>query len=919
MAYGLLYELLATSVMGNLDKVRISKDAYAGVDIERNVPINPFRIRKLDGEVINGTVLEFVMREANDFEFIPMFSQPLKHYLVEAYRSTTLLWKGYLNTQQYEAEYRPAPVNVAFMAYDGLALLKDEEFDLTGNQDEFTILRHCIDKIGLGIGYAIAISLHEENHNVSLSPLEQTFQHCKIYEDNDCYEVIEKILSRYDATITQVLGRWEILSSKDKASTRLLYDEEGVYETTQEAPTVLDLGYPGTGMEVYPVGRLTHRLLFGGRKIRVTHNYGRRESFLRNYDFAAWDPDTLLFDDWTKGGTMTTSQHIKDEEYYAWISGYANVDTDYLERAEDVINVSGDAFAFSINFCPVGYTVSSGGISSINMEVRVQVTCLVGATTYYLSTSGWSTTPGYITATVSSATFRSEIVWTNIKILTDGLPGDGTVKVRLMRYKNTAPGASTFYTAVAFQKPLIYFLDDGELYDDEIDVVATFDNSSELAVLEDLDFSAADAPDVDNKSLLYDNITRLSDGTPTLNWNMDGYSTDFTLLQLCLKLIASRNRRPLEALTGRLKGDDVRFNSIIKHTYNSSRQFEVVEGVWNLYEEVFDCTIREIPEYSEQAITLDDNSSISYSADLTVTAITPEKTTGSPAEEIEFTVRVTNSGDIGASGTVQWKITDGDDVEISSGTAATGDIAASAYSDFIITANLPGSTGTYYFKAKITNDTTWVVTDALTCASGITVDSIDAIADGAVGSPLNVSYDYTNPGSGGSYTLYWQLVDGGTILESGTKLVTLYSGTRKGLTSLTNYPATNLGLSIKLCFAETGTYTESDTFDSLVVDFNHIDTIADQTYGAAFSSITFEATAASAIAVTVYWRVRDSSHAVKASGSNTFNMSSGTATYTLTGTMPEESGPDPSNFDLQIGRRSTYFELTSNHFDMLEA
>jgi len=913
MAHGLIHELLATSVKGNLDMVRILKDAYTGAVIDRNVPINPFRIRKLEGEVIQGTALEFVMREEEDFEFIPMFSQPLKHYMVEAYRSTTLLWKGYLNTQQYEAEYRPAPINVTFMAYDGLALLKDEEFDLTGTQDEFTILRHCIDKIGLCIGYAIAISIHEENHNTSLSPLEQTYQDCKIYEENDCYEVIEKILSRYDATITQVLGRWEILSSKDKTSTRLLYDEDGVYETTQAAPTVIDLDYPGVGTEVYPVGVLSHRLLFGGRKVRIIHNYGRRDSLLSNYDFAAYNSSTFLFDDWTKGGTFSILQKIKDDEFYAWLSGYSNVDTDYLERAESVVNVTGEAFVFSLDFCPVGDIISGGVYATVNMEMRVQVTCVVGATTHYLSTSGWSTTPGYITQTVASALGYESILWTNIKIITDGLPGDGVVKVRLMRYKSAAPGATVTFRGMAFRKPLIYFLHDGELYADELDAVATFNNSSELTSLDDLEFSAADAPDVDNKSLLYDNITRLSDDTPTLNWKLDGYDTSFTLIQICLKLLASRNRRPLEALMGRLKGENVRFNSIIKHTYNSSRQFEIVEGIWNLYDEVYDCTIREIPEYSEQAITLDDDSVISLSADLTVTAITAEKNTGVPVEPLDFTVRVTNAGDINASGTVQWKITDGSDTTISSGTVASGDIDASAYSDIIITANLPGTEGTYYFKAKISNDTSWVSSSAITCASGIVINSIDTVADGPEGARVIATINYTNSGSAGSYVLYWQIGEGDRVIDSSGHYVTFAAGSAALTFSIIRYPSPETGLSVRFCMSEAGDYVESNTFSSVSLTLSHIDTVTEQTADGNFYNISFEAIAGAAVTAIIQWRVRNSLHVVVALGTSTTSMSSGTATYALFGTMPDELGED---YDLQIGRINTLYELTSNHFDI---
>jgi len=46
MAYGLKYELLCTTVKGNLYKVKISFDGYTGNPIDRNVPLSPFKLKK---------------------------------------------------------------------------------------------------------------------------------------------------------------------------------------------------------------------------------------------------------------------------------------------------------------------------------------------------------------------------------------------------------------------------------------------------------------------------------------------------------------------------------------------------------------------------------------------------------------------------------------------------------------------------------------------------------------------------------------------------------------------------------------------------------------------------------------------------------------------------------------------------------
>src|SRR5690606_1648476 len=99
---------------------------------------------------------------------------------------------------------------------DGLGLLKSEPFTLTGFSSEFEMIRHCLDKIGLNLGYAVAIGIHENNHNTTYPPIAQTYKDCDIYEGMNCYEVLEDILGKYNATITQWESRWRIIGYKDK-------------------------------------------------------------------------------------------------------------------------------------------------------------------------------------------------------------------------------------------------------------------------------------------------------------------------------------------------------------------------------------------------------------------------------------------------------------------------------------------------------------------------------------------------------------------------------------------------------------------------------------------------------------------------------------------------------------------------------
>lgn len=772
MAYGLQYQLYCLSKKDNTYILKIYEDGYLDAEIDRNIPRNPFKLRKDRADIIRGTSLEFALREAVDFEYIKFFTSVPKRYLCQLEDgSANILWKGYLNTHQYGSDYKPAPNTIWFNASDGLGLLKNEELTLSGLQSELDIIIHCIDKIGLDLGYAIAISIWEANHNTALSPLEQTYIDCDVnFDEDDCYTVLEKILSRYDAEISQVNGRWEIISSIDKKSTRLLYTSAGVYDTTQEAPEVLDLDYPGSSGDVWPVGALLwHSLESGGKQVKITHDYGRKSSYLLNYLFERYS--SSMFEDWTKSGTFNISQVEKDDACFAFLHTYSNSDSDYMSQEISVVNDSGRVFGFEIDVCPVGrYLAGSGvGLVSVSMEVRMQITLVVGATTHYLTSTGWSTTPGYFTETLDSSIYFTDITWTHLKILTLEIPGDGVLTVKLQRYKSAGPGSGISYTGIAFKDPKVYFLnEDGELPADKYEETAVFDNSTEQSTLPAISIEAADAPDVTNKTLLYEYITRLSDGIPTSEWKLADNDTVYTLLQLYLKLLASRNRCPRQTLKGTIRGSSLSFNSIIKHAYNSDREFEIAECTWDLYEEKFDATLLEVLSFSHEEISLSDGTILGSAADLTVASVTLGTNPVNSATPFNITVRIENTGEMPGRNTIQWKIVDGSDNTISSGTHTSQVIAASDDDDdtFAITSpTAPGGGGTYYVKCKMITDSEWVASAALTVnppALDVAISSqTDCTDQGGSNGAVTVA------GSGG-YPAYQYKLDSGSYQSSGT-------------------------------------------------------------------------------------------------------------------------------------------------------
>jgi hypothetical protein len=181
-------------------------------------------------------------------------------------------------------------------------------------------------------------------------------------------------------------------------------------------------------------------------------------------------------------------------------------------------------------------------------------------------------------------------------------------------YLSTAPRPGDTYSGMAFSDPLLYFLRDGELYPSGLETVATFDDSTEPGDIGIVSILAADAPDYENNGLLYENITRLSDGTPTELWHVLGSSSFYSQVVQLARTMASNNRVARQKLTGTIKGTGISFDSIIKHTYNSSREFEIAECQWDLYNENYQVTLLELLTWSSEDITFTTESENSSSS-----------------------------------------------------------------------------------------------------------------------------------------------------------------------------------------------------------------------------------------------------------------------------------------------------------------
>jgi hypothetical protein len=167
---------------------------------------------------------------------------------------------------------------------------------------------------------------------------------------------------------------------------------------------------------------------------------------------------------------------------------------------------------------------------------------------------------------------------------------------------------------VAFGNVNLEFILNSERYPAGLETLAKFPDSTEPNNLNDVQLLTSDAPDLPNAALLYKNITWLADGSPTTVWHILGASETYSILQQLAIALASDNRIAKQKLTGEIKGTAIAFDSIIKHAYNDNREFEISEGVWDIYEETFNVVLLELLSWSDESVeftSVDLNSSSS--------------------------------------------------------------------------------------------------------------------------------------------------------------------------------------------------------------------------------------------------------------------------------------------------------------------
>lgn len=610
MAYGQKYLLRYESEIHHRDvQLKIYPKDFVGSVVPKKIGAGRIRLNKDEDNHVCGTSLEFSIQSDVNFEYQNFFTNDNKAHKVELVWDTHTIWSGYIVSDQYSEPYVAPPYDVDVLCTDGLGLLKTEPYELTGRISRFTAIRYILDKIGLGLGYLINVDLWETTMDPDLhNMLDQLYFDSGIFSGKNCYEVLQSLLPE-DVTITQEWNRWLIQRSADFVKTVYAFNNAGVYEDDSTTQPAITLGMVGDS-EIHPDGNLTMSFLPALKNFTVDQVYGKKESFLKNYNFKSG----VNF--WTEhGGTGFLSAINLNDDSYGIILGNQSTPVKHIEQSFEY--KSGTPLSINIKYAPVGYYQRDGfpGLSIFLVDVYFQVILddTVSTDIYYLNGIYWEKNTSVASkrlikvSGVETSLFYDSLIYKELNITASKIPEDGRIYIRIYQIvfatkANHNVSGLAVQTVKVFSNDLTIFPDT-----ESTKVVLTADATESGKTIE---LKPVDLPVYDNAELYFDNGNFIKVGVNYIPANLWG-DTGVRYLNYLAVFIDSQYKLPRSILKGTLIHNGVRpygntlinegfgLNSRVIHALNGSKKFTITSGTWNVLDDTYDVTLLELVPVNE--------------------------------------------------------------------------------------------------------------------------------------------------------------------------------------------------------------------------------------------------------------------------------------------------------------------------------
>lgn len=584
--YGTRYILQFDSEkFGHEYKILIKEDGYSGSSENKSLGAAPLLRRDDSDSGISGTSLEMVIQADEDGELTSLYTVDNKKFLVELYKNNSLIWTGYVLPEKYSEPYVPVPYDVSVTASDGLGILKDIPFTLSGEKTLFEVTRFCCNQTGMTLDFIVFSSLVESSMNTGNSMLVQTSLDVSTFQDKTCYEVLESILTSLDAFITEANGKWVIARYTDLDKEGFLYSNTGGSSgKVSLEPRVLG----NVHSELYSIGNLELEIEPANKSVKFTSDYDLRPSFLQNHDFSGGDSG------W--GGFEYVIAKRKGVGFAA-MHGNSGKQERYIQQSVSV-EKSSQAVIVEVKFALAQMFASMNGRAGEDREFALKIQLSGEGQTYYLTDEGWGTKDFRFPVHGS----LQDMFWdrgistnyvddyeSNFKITADGFPASGQLTISIYNIYVEMSGTSNVRSSL-FLSHVIVTNDYGSGIDVSVNLAEKASTSHE-----DVDICLTDVPFVENADKMFYNGLKVA-GKYTSSWACGGKTDSF--LYTILKSVCSRIGFPRKQLSGTIQGENLESFMLLVDKYSDSL-FQTREFSLNLLTDEMNVTLEQFMPYQE--------------------------------------------------------------------------------------------------------------------------------------------------------------------------------------------------------------------------------------------------------------------------------------------------------------------------------
>ena len=569
MAYKQKYKTSWYDWYGRLNEVYLREKDYTGSEEIVQVMDPPISLELNEAnedpysQAIRGSVVRLNLEDNTGFKFLSILTVSNKQYQVVWRIEGLDYWIGWVAPSEFQHPYSLAPYGVQITATDGLATLKSFNFTGTGKKSLMNILGICLSKIatgfqggGPGIGDRVIylyenINKYETNHNKTNadSPLTQTYLDCdEVFYDNDgvamnCYDVVNKVLFNFGVELRMSDGAWHIIQLNIVSNTYIRRKYRMLGTATNYTYSTYESYNPVLETTRGDVGKTTmNTMVVGGsistlralKTLKLTQNFGKRESVLKNCSFKNW-VNAYQLEDWTNSGGVI---YWRDEEGVEFGGNNPQYHSRCISQAV-LLTDSSTVQKIFLRFKGTTNTFESLGGDYYSSNRWSWVLLIRSGSTYkYWSADDHEWKGSYFRQ--EEPMQKGENSFERI-YRTDYLPCEGTLSLAIFAGQ---PFSSNSATLILSEVELSLYQTDFEYPEDyKFNQVVGVDN----LVSEEYESSLAESPlvnisdvssQIDNGFVLYKNLFLWKDGSvyrPTGSWD---YVTGSNPQQLIQKLIS---------------------------------------------------------------------------------------------------------------------------------------------------------------------------------------------------------------------------------------------------------------------------------------------------------------------------------------------------------------------------------------------